>query len=322
MRNPACSLVAAIAAAFVLSAAAADYPSRPIRLILPFPAGGPSDIVARTFGAKLGEALGQQVVPDNRGGASGVIAAEIAARAAPDGYTLFLGAIGVMTLNPHLYQKLPYDPQRDFRPVTLLSQSPYILLANPALPARSVKELVALAKSRPGRLNFASGGHGTGNHLSGELLKLAAGVDIVHVPYKGASLAVGDVIAGNVQLLFINVLPALPHVKSGRARALAITSKRRSPAAPDVPTFGESGYPAVENGSWHGIVVPAQVSAAVIQRLHGELAKIARQPEVKERLEAQGAEVIGNTPDEFAAFITSERARWGKVIRAAGIKPE
>ena len=301
---------------------AQPYPSRPIRLILPFPAGGPSDIIARTFGAKLGEALGQQVVPDNRSGASGVIAAEIAARATPDGYTIFLGAIGVMTLNPNLYQKLPYDPARDFQPVSLLSSSPYILLANPALPAKSVKELAALARSRPGQLNFASGGMGTGNHLSGELFRLAAGVDIVHVPYKAASLAVGDVIAGNVQLLFINVLPALPHVKSGRARALAITSKRRSPAAPDVPTFGEAGFPTVENGSWHGIVVPARVSADIVKRLHGELAKAARQPEVKEGLEAQGAEVFGNTPGEFAAFITAERARWGKVIKAAGIKPE
>ena len=311
--------------AFCLGMAAAaeqPYPIRPIRLILPFPAGGPTDIVARTFGAKLGEALGQQVVSDNRGGAAGVIGAEIAARAAPDGYTLFLGAIGVMTLNPHLHQKLPYDPARDFRPVSLLSASPYILLANQGLPARSVKELAALAKSRPGQLNFASGGMGTGNHLSGELFKLAAGVDLVHVPYKGASLAVGDLIAGNVQLLFINVLPALPHVKSGRARALAITSKRRSPAAPDVPTFAEAGFPAVETSSWHGIVAPIRVPAAIVKRLHGELAKIARLPDVKERMEAQGAEVIGSTPDEFATFIRSELARWGKVIKAAGIKAE
>lgn len=317
-------LVAAIVAAFAsLPAVAADgYPTRPIRFILPFPAGGPSDIIARTFGAKLSEALGQQVVADNRGGASGVIGAETAARAAPDGYTLFLGTIGVLTLNPNLYRKLPYDPQRDFRPVTLLSQSPYILLVTPSLPARSVKELVALAKSRPGRMNFASGGNGTGNHVSGELLKLAAGVDIVHVPYKGASLAVGDLIAGNVQLLFINVLAALPHVKSGRARALAITSARRSPAAPDVPTFSESGFPAVQTSSWHGIVAPARVPDPIVRRLHGELSRIARMPDVRERMEAQGAEVIGSTPEEFAAFIRSELARWGKVIKAAGIRAE
>lgn len=301
---------------------AQSYPSHPIRLILPFPAGGPSDIIARTFGAKLGEALGQQVVPDNRGGASGQIGADLAAHATPDGYTIFLGAIGVMALNPNLYQKLPYDPDRDFRPVSLLSSSPYILLATPSLPAKSVKELVALAKSRPGKLNFASGGMGTGNHLSGELLKLAAGIDLTHIPYKGASAAVGDVIAGNVQLLFINVLPALPHVKSGRLRALAITSGHRSKAAPEVPTFGEAGFPAVENGSWHGIVVPARVPAAIVKRLHDELARIAHSPEVRDRLEAQGAEVKGTTPEEFAAFILSERERWGKVIRAAGVKAE
>ena len=301
---------------------AQTYPTRPIRLILPFPAGGPTDIVARSFGAKLGEALGHQVVPDNRGGAAGLIGAEIAARSAPDGYTLFLGAVGVMTLNPHLHQKLPYDALLDFRPVSLLSASPYILLVNQGVPARSVKELAALAKARAGKLNFASGGMGTGNHLSGELFKLAAGVDIVHVPYKGASLAVGDLIAGNVQMLFINVLPALPHVKAGRARALAVTSARRSPVMPDIPTFAEAGFPAVETSSWHGIVVPARVPDAIVKRLHGELAKIARLPEIKDRLEAQGAEVFGNTPEEFAAFIRSESARWGKVIRAAGIRAE
>jgi tripartite-type tricarboxylate transporter receptor subunit TctC len=301
---------------------AQSYPTHPVRLILPFPAGGPSDIIARTFGAKLGEALGQQVVPDNRGGASGQIGADLAAHAAPDGYTIFLGAIGVMALNPNLYQKLPYDPDRDFRPVSLLSSSPYILLVTSSLPAKSVKELVALAKAKPGQLNFASGGMGTGNHLSGELLKLSAGVDIAHVPYKGASAAVGDVIAGNVQMLFINVLPALPHVKAGRVRALAITSGHRSKAAPDVPTFGEAGFPAVENGSWHGIVVPARVSPAIVRRLNEELVKIARSPDVKDRLEAQGAEVKGTTPEEFGLFIKSERERWGKVIRAAGVKAE
>jgi tripartite-type tricarboxylate transporter receptor subunit TctC len=304
------------------TAHAQTYPTHPIRLILPFPAGGPSDIISRVFGAKLGEVLGQQVVSDNRGGASGMIGAEIAARAAPDGYTIFLGTIGVLTLNPNLYQKLPYDPVRDFQPVSLLSSSPYILLVTPSLPAKSIRELVALAKSRPGQLNYASGGVGTGNHLSGELFKLAAGVNITHVPFKGASVAVGDVIAGNVQMLFINVWPALPHVKSGRARALAITSARRSQAAPDIPTFGESGYPAVENGSWHGVVVPARVSAAIIKRLNEELVKIARQPDVKERLESQGAEISGTTPQEFAAFIRNERERWGKVIRAAGVHPE
>ncbi len=315
-------LAACILSLGYVCANAQTYPSRPIRLILPFPPGGPTDIIARTFSAKLGEALGQQVVPDNRGGAGGLIAGDLAARAAPDGYTLFQGSVGVMTINPSLYQKLPYDPTKDFRPVSMLSASPYVLLVNATLPAKSVKELVALAKSRPGKLNFASGGVGTGNHLSAELFKLSAGLDMVHVPYKGASLAVGDLVAGNVQLLFINVLPALPHVKAGRARALAITSPRRSPVAPEVPTFADAGMPEVETSSWHGIVAPVRVPDAIVKRLHGELARVARLPDVKGRLEAQGAEVFGNTPDEFKAFIASELARWSKVIKAAGIKAD
>ena len=303
-------------------AAGQGYPDRPVRLVLPYPAGGPSDIVARTFGQKLGESLGQQFVTDNRAGAAGIIGCEIAARAAPDGYTLLMGSVGVLTINPLLRQKLPFDPVRDFQPVSLLSSSPYVLLVTPAVPARSVKELAALAKARPGQLNYASGGVGTGNHLSAELFKLAAGIDMVHVPYKGASVAVGDLVAGHVQALFVNVLPAVPHVKSGRVRALAVTSTRRSGAVPEVPTFAESGFPGIETGSSYGLLAPARVPAAIVKRLHGELARIARQPEIRERLEGQGAEVIGSAPEEFAAFIRSETARWARVIKAAGIKPE
>jgi len=303
-------------------AGAQEYPVRPVRLILPYPAGGPSDIVGRVFGQKLGEALGQQFVPDNRAGAGGIIGCEIAARAAPDGYTLLMGAVGVLTINPILRQKLPFDPVRDFQPVSLLSSAPYVLLVNPGVPARSVKDLVALAKARPGQLNYASGGVGTGNHLSAELFKLAAGIDMVHVPYKGASVALSDLLAGQVQALFVNVLPALPHVKSGKARALAVTSTRRSAAAPDVPTFAESGFRGIETSSSYGLLAPVRVPAAIVRRLHGELARISRQPEVRERLEAQGAEVIGSTPEEFAAFIRNESVRWAKVIKAAGIRAE
>jgi len=301
---------------------AQEYPAKPVRLILPYAAGGPTDIVSRLFAQKLGEALGQQFVADNRGGAGGIIACELAARAIPDGYTLLMGAVGVLTINPHLRQKLPFDPQRDFQPVSLLSSSPYLLLVNPGVPARSVKELVALAQARPGQLNYASGGVGTGNHLSAELLKLTAGVDLTHIPYKGASLAVGDLISGQVQALFVNVLPALPHVRSGKARALAVTSARRSTAAPDIPTFAESGYPGIVTSSSFGRLAPARTPSAIVKRLHGELAQIARQPAVRERLEAQGAEVIGSTPEEFAAFIRSETERWGKVIKTAGIKAD
>ena len=302
--------------------AAERYPDRPIRLILPFPTGGPTDIVARVFAIRLSEALHEQIVVDNRGGAAGVIACEIAARAVPDGYTMLLGVIGTLTVNPNLFKTLPYEPLRDFAPVSLLSASPYVLAVGTAVPAHSVKELVALAKASPGRLNFASGGVGTGNHLTGELFKITAGIDIVHVPYKGASLAIADVIAGRIQIWVINLLPATPHLKAGRVRALAITSARRSASAPDIPTVAESGYPGYETTSWHGIVVPVKTPPAVIERLHAELAKIARRPDVLELLGAQGSDVIGSTPGEFAAFIKSETAKWGRVIAAAGIKPE
>jgi len=301
----------------------AAYPERPIRLILPFPAGsGPTDVVSRLFGQKLGEVLGQQVVADNRGGASGIIACEITSRAVPDGYTLLLGTVGTLTINPSIYRKLPYAPARDFRPVSLLSASPYVLVVNAAVPARSVRDLVALARARPGQLNFASGGVGTGNHLSGELFKLAAGVDITHVPYKGASLAIGDVVAGQVQTLFVNVVAALPHVKTGRVRALAVSSPRRAAVAPDIPTFAESGYPVIETASWHGVVAPVRVPNAVVARLNEALVLVARQPEVRERLEAQGAEVFGTTPEQYAAHIRSETEKWAKGIAAAGIRPE
>ena len=321
MKRAALILLAA-ACGFVAAHAADNYPSRPVRLILPFPAGGPSDIISRLFAQKMSGSMGQQFVADNRGGAGGIIACESAARAAPDGYTLLMGAIGVLTINPHLREKLPFDPVRDFQPVSLLSSSPYVLLLSPAVPAGSVKELVALARARPGQLNYASGGVGTGNHLSGELFKLTAGIDLTHIPYKGASQALGDVMAGQVQALFVNVLPAIPHVKSGKVRALAVTAPRRSVALPDVPTFAETGYRTVEASSSYGLLAPARVAPAILKRLHDELNSITLQPDVRERLQAQGAEVIGSTPEQFAAFIRSETARWGKVIKTAGIRPE
>jgi tripartite-type tricarboxylate transporter receptor subunit TctC len=317
----------AVIAILTLSSGAAlcapePYPDRPVRLVLPFPSGGPSDIVARFFGQKLGEALHQQVVTDNRGGAAGVIACEIVARAVPDGYTLLLGTIGTMTINPHLQAKVPYDPLRDFAPVSLLSQSPYLLTVNAGVPAKSVKELITLAKANPGRYNYASGGVGTGNHLAAELFKVMAGVDFVHVPYKGSSQAITDVMSGQIQIWFVNVLPAMPHVKAGRIRALAATSARRSAAVPDLPTIAESGLPGFETTSWHGIVVPVRTPAAIVKRLHAELAKISRQPDVKDTLGGQGSDIVGSTPEEFGKFIASESAKWARVIRNAGIKAE
>jgi tripartite-type tricarboxylate transporter receptor subunit TctC len=233
-----------------------------------------------------------------------------------------LGAVGTLAINPHLYAKLPYDPQRDFRPVSLLAATPYVLLLSPNVPARSVKELIEYARARPGQLNFGSGGVGTGNHLSAELFELAAGLDLAHVPYKGANLVVPDMLAGQVHMVFLNVLAALPHMKSGRLRALAVTTSRRSPSVPDIPTVAEAGIPGYDTSSWHGVVVPARTPDAIVQRLHAELAGIARHRDVRERLEALGAEVIGSTPEAFAAWIRSENAKWAKVIKAAGIRAE
>ena len=302
--------------------AAGAYPDHPLRLILPFPTGGPTDIVARAFGQKLGEVLGQQVVVDNRGGAAGVIACEIARHAVPDGYTLLLGNIGAMSVLPNLSSKLPYEPLRDFAPVSLLSASPYVFALSNSVSARSVKELVALAKANPGKLTCASGGVGTGNHLSAELFRITAGIDLVHVPYKGASLAITDVISGQIQIWFINLLPATPYMKANRIRALAVTSARRAHSAPDIPTVAESGYPTYETTSWHGIVVPVKTPAAIVTRLNTELVKIARQPELRDLLGAQGAEVIGSTPEEFTVKIKAESAKWAQVIKAANIRAE
>ncbi len=316
------SLLIAAASFAGTAAAASVYPDRPIRLILPFPPGGPSDIVARLFSQKLGEAFGQQVVIDNRGGAAGAIACEIAKNAAPDGYTLLQATVGTMSINPGLYPKLPYEPLRDFAPVSLLTETPYLLVVHPGVPAKSVKELVAYAKSRPHQLNFASGGVGTGNHFSGELFRISAGIDIVHIPYKGSGLGQNDVLAGQVQMMFINLLPALPFVNTGRLRGLGVTSTKRSGAAPDIPTIAESGFAGYQSTSWHGITVPVKTPAPLIRRLHEELAKIAQQPDVRKRMVTQGTDVIGSTPEEFRALIKTESAKWAGVIKSAGIKAE
>lgn len=302
--------------------AAGAYPDRPVRLMLPFPPGGPSDIVGRMFAQKLSESLGQQVVIDNRGGAAGNIACEIAKNAAPDGYTLMQATVGTMSINPGLYLKLPYEPLRDFAPISLLTETPYLLVVNPNIPAKSVKELVALAKSQPGKMNFASGGVGTGNHFSGELFRMLSGIDVVHIPYKGSGVGMNDVLSGQVQFMFINLLPATPFVANGRLRGLGVTSAKRSSAAPDIPTIAESGFPGYQSTSWHGFVAPIKVPAPIIKQLHGELVKITQQPDVKKRMLAQGTDVIGSTPDEFRKVIQIESAKWAGVIKTAGIKPE
>jgi tripartite-type tricarboxylate transporter receptor subunit TctC len=310
------------AGAALPSLATAAYPDRPIRLVLPFPPGGPSDIVARMVSQRLGEGLGQQVVVDNRGGAAGVIAVDIVKNASPDGYTVLQATVGVLSILPSLYPKLSYSPTRDFSPVSLLTETPYVLVINPKLPAKNIAELVKYAKAHPRQLNIGSGGVGTANHLSGELFKLSAGIDAVHVPYKGSGIAMNDLMAGQIHMMFINLLPATPHVKAGRLRALGISSAKRSAASPQIPTVAESGFPGFSSTSWHGIVVPAKTPAAVITRLHQELSKVTHGTDLNRRLESQGTDVIGSTPAEFTKVIADESAKWGKVIRTAGIKPD
>jgi tripartite-type tricarboxylate transporter receptor subunit TctC len=319
--SPIAVLIAAALCTATANAAGA-YPDRPVRLMLPFPPGGPSDIVGRMFAQKLSESFGQQVVIDNRGGAAGNIACEIAKNAAPDGYTLMQATVGTMSINPGLYQKLPYEPLRDFAPISLLTETPYLLVVNPNVPAKSVKELVALAKSQPGKMNFASGGVGTGNHFSGELFRMLSGIDVVHIPYKGSGVGMNDVLSGQVQFMFINLLPAAPFVANGRLRGLGVTSAKRSSAAPDIPTIAESGFPGYQSTSWHGLVAPAKTPAPILKQLHTELVKITQLPDVKKRMVAQGTDLIGSTPEEFRKVIQIESAKWAGVIKTAGIKPE
>jgi len=306
----------------VAAALAQPYPTRPIRWIVPFSPGGPSDIIGRFFAAKLPDALGKQVVVDNRGGATGIIAFEIAARAVPDGYTVLQAGASGLTTNPHLHAKLPYDVQRDFKLVTQLVATPNLLVVHPSMTARSVKEVVELAKAKPGQLAYASGGTGTSNHLSWEMLKFYTGIELVHVPFKGTGPALTSVLGGQTQMMFSNMLPAMPHVRTGKLLGLAVTSAERSPAAPNLPTVAESGISGYETTSWHGVVVPAGTPNAVVKRLYTELRQITRQPDVKDRFAQDGTQVVGSTPEEYAATVKSESAKWAKIIKAAGIKAE
>ena len=306
----------------VAAALAQPYPSRPIRWIVPFSPGGPSDIIGRFFAAKLSDALGKQVVVDNRGGATGIIAFEIAARAVPDGYTVLQAGASGLTTNPHLHAKLPYDVQRDFKLVTQLVATPNLLVVHPSMTARSVKEVVELAKAKPGQLAYASGGTGTSNHLSWEMLKFYTGIELVHVPFKGTGPALTSVLGGQTQMMFSNMLPAMPHVRTGKLLGLAVTSAERSPAAPNLPTVAESGISGYETTSWHGVVVPAGTPNAVVKRLYTELRQITRQPDVKDRFAQDGTQVVGSTPEEYAATVKSESAKWARIIKAAGIKAE
>jgi len=302
--------------------AAQQYPSKPIRLIVPFTPGGTTDILARMVGQKLAEAVGVQVVIDNRPGAAGNIGAGIAAKAEPDGYTLLMGHIGTLAVNPWIYDKLPYDPIRDFAPITLVAMVPSMLAIHPSLPVKSVKELIAFAKARPGQLNYGSTGAGGTPYLAVEYLKLMAGLDIVEVRYKGASPLTTDLMTGQISLTITGIPALLPQVKSGRIRALAVSSATRSAAVPELPTISEAGLPGYKATAWYGILAPARTPGAIIAKLNARINKGLKQPDVAERLAAEGAETAGGTPEEFAAFIRAETERWGKVLKAAGVKAQ
>ncbi len=311
-----------ICCSLVSWAHAQSYPAKPIRMIVPFAAGGGTDFVTRLFGQKLADAWGQQVVVDNRPGAAGILGSDIAAKATPDGYTLVMGS-GSHNVNPSLYSKLPYDTQRDFAPITLIAIVPVVLSAHPAVQARDARELIALARSQPGKLSYASFGVGAISHLAGELLKATTKVDIVHVPYKGAGDALGNLLGGQVQLMFSSPASVVPQFKAGKLKGLAVTGGQRQKAAPDIPTFTEQGLAAVEINEWYGLLAPARTPAPVIHKIRDEIERILRTPEVSERLAAaQFAEPVGSTPVQFSAFIGAEIPKLSKIIRDAGIRAE
>ena len=296
------------------------YPNRPVKIVLGFPPGQATDTVARAIAQKLGESTGQTFIVENRPGAAGIIGTDLVAKSAPDGYTLVMGSSGVMAVNPGLYSKLPYDPVKDFAPITVVVSVPLFIVANPSFPPNTVKELVAFAKANPGKVNYASGGSGVTNHLAMELFKSVTGADMVHVPYKGGPPALTDLIAGQVNVMFETGPGAIPHVKSGKLKAIAVGGLKRSAALPNLPTVAESGYPGFEAVAWIGISAPAGTPKEIITKLNTEIVKIANMPDIKERFLGLGADTVGNTPDEFAVYLKSEIAKWGKVVKDSGAK--
>ena len=317
------ALAAAAVAGSVLSfpgAAAAQtaYPGRAITIIVPFPPGGTTDILARIVGQAMSIELGQPVTIDNRAGAGGNIGGQIAAKAAPDGYTLFMGTVGTQAINASLYKKLPFDPIKDFAPLTRVANVPNLLVANPAQPFKSVAELIAYARANPDKINFASSGNGTSIHLSGELFKTLAKVQMVHVPYKGSAPAVTDLLGNQVGIMFDNMPSVIQHVRAGKLRALAVTTTKRSPELPDVPTIAESGLPGYAATSWFGLFAPAGTAPSVISRLNATIVKVLAQADIRKKISDQGAEVYSETPEQFASFIQAEGVKWGKVVRDSG----
>jgi tripartite-type tricarboxylate transporter receptor subunit TctC len=300
-------------------AGAQSYPVKPVRFIAPFVAGGPTDIQARMLGEKLSQRLGQQVIIDNRGGAGGNIGMELTVKSPPDGYTIVIATVGTWAVNPYLY-KLPFDVVKDFAPITQVSTSPGALVVHPSVPVKNVKELIALAKKRPGELNYGSSGVGGFGHISGELFDLMTGTKMTHVPYKSSAPSLTDLVAGNIQVLFNNLISTTPFIKAGRVRALATTGAKRPAALPDIPTLDESGLKGYENSSWSAVAAPAGTPPAIIGRLHKEFVEILRMPDIKKRHDEVGAEIIASTPEQFHAYLKSELVKFEKLVKAAGIK--
>ncbi len=315
------SFTCVVAGCLLGAANAQDYPTKPIKFVVPYPPGGGTDVVARIVNEPLATALGQPIVIDNRGGAAGNLGTDIVAKAPADGYTI-LFTLSSHTINPKLYEKLPFDVERDFVPVSLVALIPQIVVVNPSVPITNVKELIAYAKANPGKLNYASVGIGSPAHVAGELFKLKTGVDMVHVPYKGGGPAITDTIGGQVQLAIVSMPAALQHVKSGRLRAIAVASAKRSASAPDVPTIAEAGVPDYAVESWYGALAPARTPPAIVAKLNAAFVKVLENPQVKERLFAQGAEAASSSQAEFDRIIKEELAKWELVIKTAGIKPE
>jgi tripartite-type tricarboxylate transporter receptor subunit TctC len=314
-------LVAALAfAACSALSSAQTFPSRSIRFLVGFAPGGSTDIVARIIAQKMSESVGQQVVVDNRTGAGSIIAAEILAKSPPDGHTIFACTTGNFAIQPYLYKSLPYNVDKDLAPVTQTGSLPYIIVVHPSLPVKNVRELIAFARAHPGQINYASSGIGSGSHLSPELFRSMAGIDIVHVPYKGTGQAIGDLLAGQVVMMFDQPVSTLPHVKAGKLRVLAITSGKRFPTLPDIPTVAESGLPGFEAISWSGVCVPGGTPREIVNRLQSEIAKVLRLPDVTERLLRDGIEPIGGTPEQFQAHIEREKVKWSKAVRDSGAR--
>ncbi|MEP7182331.1 MAG: tripartite tricarboxylate transporter substrate binding protein [Betaproteobacteria bacterium] len=311
-----------VVVAFPLTAAAQApaFPSKPVRLVVPFPAGGPLDATGRAIAQKLTEAWGQSVVVDNRPGAGGNIGADLVAKSAPDGYTVVMGALSTHAVNPSLYPSMPYDAVRDFTPITLVATTPNVLVVNPTLPVNSVKELIAYAKANPGKLSFGSGSNGSAGHLAGELFKVDAGVDMVHIPYKGAAPAMQALLAGDTQLMFDNLASSMPQVKAGKLRALAVTTAQRSKLVPELPTMAEAGVPGFDIATWFGLLAPAGTPPAVIAKWNADVVTILKSPEMRDRLAAQGAEAAPTTPTEFAQFIGRELTKYARIVKASGAK--